>query len=83
MKRLLFALIAASLPLVAASPAAAHTSVRETSITNNATLSAAPQNFTVTFSAATGLANDTINPSPRLFTSSPPASSIDLRSRSK
>lgn len=60
MKRLLLALVAASLPIVAASPALAHTAVRETSITDNATLSAPPANFTVTFSAATGLANVTL-----------------------
>lgn len=57
MKRLLLALVVVSLPLVAASPALAHTAVRETSITDNATLSAAPENLTVTFSTATGLAN--------------------------
>lgn len=57
MKRLLLALVAASLPIAAAAPALAHTAVRETSITDNATLSAAPANFTVTFSAATALAN--------------------------
>lgn len=60
MKRLLLALVAISLPLVAASPAIAHTAVRETSITDNSTLAAAPENFTVTFSAATGLANVTL-----------------------
>jgi methionine-rich copper-binding protein CopC len=60
MNRLLLALVAISLPLVAASPALAHTAVRETSIIDNATLSAAPQNFTVTFSAATALANVTL-----------------------
>ena len=57
MKRLLLALVAILLPLAAAPLALAHTAVRETSITDNATLSAAPENFTVTFSAATGLAN--------------------------
>lgn len=60
MKRLLLALAAISLPLVATAPARAHTAVRETSIADNATLSAAPENFTVTFSAATGLANVTL-----------------------
>ncbi len=59
MKRLLLALIAAALPM-AASPALAHTAERETSISNNANLSAAPASFTVTFSAATGLANVTL-----------------------
>lgn len=57
MKRFLLALVAFLLPLVAAPLVLAHTAVRETSITDNATLSAAPENFTVTFSAATGLAN--------------------------
>lgn len=60
MKRLLLALVAMSLPITATSPALAHTAVRETSITDNATLSAAPTNFTVTFSSATGLANVTL-----------------------
>ena len=60
MKRLLLALVAMSLPTAATSPALAHTAVRETSITDNATLSAAPTNFTITFSAATGLANATL-----------------------
>jgi methionine-rich copper-binding protein CopC len=56
MKRIFLALVAALLPIAAAPPALAHTAVRETSITDNATLSAAPANFTVTFSAATALA---------------------------
>jgi methionine-rich copper-binding protein CopC len=60
MKRLLLALVAMSLQIGAASPALAHTAVRETSIADNATLSAAPTTFTVTFSAATGLANVTL-----------------------
>ena len=60
MKRLLLALVAMTLPVAAASPALAHTAVRETSIADNATLSAAPTNFTVTFSAATGFANVTL-----------------------
>jgi len=60
MKRFLLALVAILLPLVAAPLALAHTAVRETSIIDNATLSAAPENFTVTFSAATGLANVTL-----------------------
>jgi methionine-rich copper-binding protein CopC len=60
MKRLLLALVAISLPIAAASPALAHTAVRETSIADNATLSAPPSNFTVTFSASTGLANVTL-----------------------
>lgn len=58
MKRLLLALVAAaSLPIAAAPPALAHTVVRETSIPDNATLSAPPASFTVAFSAATGLAS--------------------------
>ena len=60
MKRFLLALVAFLLPLVAAPLVLAHTAVRETSITDNATLSAAPENFTVTFSAVTGLANVTL-----------------------
>lgn len=60
MKRLLLALVAISLPIAATSPALAHTAVRETSIADNATLSAAPTTFTITFSAATGLANVTL-----------------------
>lgn len=60
MKRLLLALIAISLPIIATSPALAHTAVLEASITDNATLSASPASFTITFSAATGLANVTL-----------------------
>ena len=60
MKRLLLALVAVSLPIAVAAPAFAHTAVRETSIADNATLSAPPATFTVTFSAATGLANVTL-----------------------
>jgi methionine-rich copper-binding protein CopC len=60
MRRLLLALVAISLPISAASPALAHTAVRETSIADNATLSAPPSNFTVTFSASAGLANVTL-----------------------
>jgi len=60
MKRLLLALVAASLAITANAPALAHTAVRETSITDNATLSAPPTNFTLTFSTATGLANVTL-----------------------
>lgn len=60
MKRLLLALVTISLPIAAASPALAHTAVRETSIAENAALSTPPSNFTVTFSAATGLANVTL-----------------------
>jgi methionine-rich copper-binding protein CopC len=60
MKRLFLALVAASLPIASAAPALAHTAVRETSIADNATLSVAPATFTVTFSAATGLASVTL-----------------------
>lgn len=60
MKGLMLSLVALSLPIVAVSPALAHTAVRETSITDNATFSAPPANFTVTFSAATGFANVTL-----------------------
>ena len=60
MKRLLLALVAASLSIVSAASALAHTAVRETSIADNGTLSAPPATFTVTFSAATGLASVTL-----------------------
>jgi methionine-rich copper-binding protein CopC len=60
MKRLLLALVAALLPIVATPCARAHTAIRETSIAEGATLSAPPASFTVTFSAATGLANVTL-----------------------
>ena len=60
MRRLVFSLVALSLPIVALSPAIAHTAVRETSITDNATLAASPASFTVTFSAAARLANVTL-----------------------
>lgn len=60
MKRLLPAFFAALLAVAAASPALAHTAVRETSIAESATLSASPANFTITFSAPTGLANLTL-----------------------
>jgi len=60
MKRLLLALVAVSLPIAAAAPALAHTTVRETSIADNAALSAPPATFTVTFSAPTGLASVTL-----------------------
>lgn len=60
MKRLLLALCALLLPIANVPLALAHTAVRETSIPDNATLSASPASFTVTFSAATGLANVTL-----------------------
>ena len=60
MNRLLIALAAAALPLAAAAPALAHTSVREMSIADNARLAQAPRNFTIVFSGHTGLANVTL-----------------------
>lgn len=60
MKRLLLALAAALLPITVSPPAFAHTAIRETSIRENATLADAPTSFTVTFSAATALANVTL-----------------------
>ncbi len=60
MKRLLIALATALLPLLTTAPAFAHTSVREMSITDNARLAQAPQDFTIVFSGHTGLANVTL-----------------------
>lgn len=60
MKRLLIALGAIALSLVATAPAFAHTSVREMSIADNARLAQAPQNFTILFSGRVGLANVTL-----------------------
>jgi|CXWL01.1.fsa_nt_gi methionine-rich copper-binding protein CopC len=60
MKRLLISLAAASLPLLMAAPAIAHTSVREMSIADNARLASAPENFTIVFSGPVGLANVTL-----------------------
>lgn len=60
MKRLLISLAAASLPLLAAAPALAHTSVREMSIAENARLASAPESFTIVFSGPVGLANVTL-----------------------
>ena len=51
------AAIAMTAAMIVATPALAHTAVRETSIAENATLTAAPANFTIVFSGATGLAN--------------------------
>lgn len=59
MKRLAIAIATASM-MLAATPALAHTVVRETSIAENATIARAPATFTVVFSAATGLANVTL-----------------------
>lgn len=60
MKRLFIALAAAALPVVAAAPALAHTSVREMNIADNARLAQAPRNFTIVYSGHTGLANVTL-----------------------
>ena len=60
MKRLLIAVTAAAMPLVAATPALAHTSVREMNIAENARLARAPESFTIVFSGQTGLANVTL-----------------------
>ncbi len=57
MKRLLISLTAASMPMLAATPALAHTSVRDMSIADNASLASAPESFTVVFSRAVGLAS--------------------------
>lgn len=59
MKRLALAIAAATF-MMAATPALAHTAVRETNIADNATLASAPANFTIVFSGATGLANVTL-----------------------
>ncbi|MGE0741906.1 MAG: copper resistance protein CopC [Hyphomonadaceae bacterium] len=59
MKRLILAIAIASMSLTVA-PAFAHTSVRETSIVENASLATSPQNFTVSFSSPTALANVTL-----------------------
>jgi methionine-rich copper-binding protein CopC len=56
MKRLALAIAAATI-MMAATPALAHTSVRETNIAENATLARAPAAFTIVFSGPTGLAN--------------------------
>lgn len=66
MKPLFVALVAILLSVAAVSPVLAHTTVRETSIPDNATLSAPPTTLTLTFSTATGLANVTLtNPAGR------------------
>ena len=62
MKRLAMAIVTAAMMAVA-TPALAHTSVRETNIAENATLARAPANFTIVFSGATGLANVTLTDS--------------------
>jgi methionine-rich copper-binding protein CopC len=56
----LFMAMATAFLMLASTPALAHTAVRETNISENATLARAPANFTVVFSAATGLANVTL-----------------------
>lgn len=60
MKRLLTALAAAAMAFAAAPLALAHTSVRETSIAENATLATSPETFTIVFSGETGLASVTL-----------------------
>ncbi|MBL8550963.1 MAG: copper resistance protein CopC [Hyphomonadaceae bacterium] len=62
MKRLVMAIAAAAL-VTLATPALAHTTVRETNIAENATLARAPATFTIVFSGATGLANITLTDS--------------------
>ncbi len=64
MKRLALAIAAATI-MMAATPALAHTAVRETSIAENATLARAPANFTIVFSGPTGLANVTLTDAAR------------------
>lgn len=59
MKRLAL-VVAVVAAMTAATPALAHTAVRETSIAENATLARGPATFTVVFSGATGLANVTL-----------------------
>ncbi len=54
MRKLLF-WAALGLALTVASPTLAHTTVRETSIAENATLAQSPPTVTVTFSGPTGL----------------------------
>ncbi len=56
MKRLAL-VMATAITMMAATPAFAHTAVRETNIAENATLARAPATFTIVFSGATGLAN--------------------------
>jgi copper resistance protein C len=60
MKRLLVSLAAASIPLIAVTPAFAHTTVREMSIADNARLAHAPESFTIVFSGQVGLASVTL-----------------------
>lgn len=60
MKRFALALIAAATLMAVAPSAFAHTTVREMSIAENATLTSAPADFTVAFSGPTGLANLTL-----------------------
>ena len=59
MKRL-FTTLAVAAMMTAATPAHAHTMVRETSIAQNATLARAPATFTIVFSGATGLTTITL-----------------------
>lgn len=62
MTRLAMALAVAAL-MTLATPAFAHTTVRETNISENAPLERAPATFTIVFSGATGLANVTLTDS--------------------
>jgi methionine-rich copper-binding protein CopC len=61
MRRFLVALAALILPMFVAGPALAHTSVVATSIAENARLTAAPETFTVEFSAPVGLVSVALN----------------------
>lgn len=56
MKRLALAALALTAAFAAVPVAMAHTAVRETSIADRANLATAPANFTVSFTAATGIA---------------------------
>ena len=57
------AAIAMTVAMIAATPVLAHTTVRETSIAENATLATAPATFKIVFSGATGLAHVTLTDS--------------------
>lgn len=57
MRRLLFLMFALLAPLALSAPASAHVGVSATSIADNAVLTSAPNEFTVTFSGQTGLAS--------------------------
>ncbi|MGH6950062.1 MAG: copper resistance protein CopC, partial [Vitreimonas sp.] len=57
MRHIVIAVAVLLSPLFAAGPALGHTSIVETSIAENARLTAAPGTFTVEFSAPVGLAS--------------------------